>query len=71
MPSLHLNLGKSYEDTGDLERAAASYRDAEACLDVLDDDGYGAMVRRGVAAGLERARTLVARPEQQAPRGEW
>ena len=30
MPSLHLNLGKSYEDTGDLPRAAASYRDAEA-----------------------------------------
>ena len=56
MPSLHLNLGKSYEDTGDLARAAASYAHAAACLDALDDDGYGALVRRGVAAGLDRSR---------------
>ena len=55
MPSLHLNVGKAYEDNGDRDRAAASYRDAAACLDALDDDGYGAMVRRGVAAGIQRA----------------
>jgi hypothetical protein len=54
MPSLHLNLGRSYEDIGDAARAAAEYRRAASCLDALDDDGYGALVRRGVAAGLER-----------------
>ena len=54
MPSLHLNLGRSYEDIGDPHRAAESYRRAAECFDALDDDGYGAMVRRGVAAGLER-----------------
>ncbi len=56
MPSLHLNVGKSYEDAGDLARATAAYRDPEACFDALDEDGYGAMIRRGVAAGLDRAR---------------
>jgi hypothetical protein len=54
MPSLHLNLGRSYEDIGDAARAADEYRRAESCLDTLEDDGYGALVRRGVAAGLER-----------------
>ena len=54
LPSLHLNLGRSYEDLGDPIRAAAEYRLAQSSLDALDDDGYGAMVRRGVASGLER-----------------
>jgi hypothetical protein len=36
-----------------VERAGDRAR-AESCLDALDDDGYGALVRRGVAAGLER-----------------
>jgi len=54
MPSLHLNLGRSYEDLGDSARAAVEYRRAESCLDALADDGYGALVRNGVAAGLER-----------------
>ena len=53
-PSLHLNLGRSYEDLGDIARAAAEYRRAEACLDALADDGYGGLVRTGVTAGLER-----------------
>lgn len=53
-PSLHLNLGRSHEDLGDAERAREHYARAEQCLDLLDDDGYGSLVRRGVAAGLER-----------------
>ena len=48
MPSLHLNLGRSYGDAGDLERAMTSYREAAACLDALDDDGYGALARTGM-----------------------
>jgi hypothetical protein len=54
MPSLHLNLARSYEDIGDSARAAAEYRRAEARLGVLDDDGCGGLVRNGVTAGLER-----------------
>jgi hypothetical protein len=60
MPSLHLNLGRSYEDIGDAARAAAEYRRAESCLDALDDDGYGALVRRGVASGLERTEDIAS-----------
>jgi hypothetical protein len=54
MPSLYLNLGRSYEDIGDAARAGAEYRRAESCLDALADGGYRALVRRGVASGLER-----------------
>lgn len=53
-PSLHLNLGKSHEDLGDHDRACEHYALAQARSDALGDDGYGAMVRRGVAAGLRR-----------------
>ncbi|ADB50396.1 tetratricopeptide repeat protein [Conexibacter woesei] len=53
-PSPHLNLGKSHEDLGDFARAREHYARAEQCLDLLGDDGYGGLVRRGVAAGLER-----------------
>jgi hypothetical protein len=52
--SLYLNLGKSFEDMGDLEGARGSYDLAAARLDALSTDGYGEMVRRAVAAGQER-----------------
>lgn len=55
-PSLYLNLGRSCEDTGDRQRAARLYELAEASLDELDDDGYGALVRRGVSAARARMR---------------
>lgn len=54
MPSLHLNLGRSYEDLGDHGRAIAHYRLAEAASSVLPDNGYGAMVRSGIARGIGR-----------------
>lgn len=53
-PSLHLTLGRSFEDLGDLANAREHYTSAQRCLDALDDDGYGAMIRRGVAAALLR-----------------
>jgi hypothetical protein len=65
MPSLHLNVGKALEDAGELEAARAAYLEASACLDALDDDGYGAMVRRGVASGLERS--AAAEPMKDGP----
>lgn len=53
-PSLHLTLGSSYEDLGDLANARDHYACAQRHLEALDDDGYGAMMRRGVTAALSR-----------------
>jgi hypothetical protein len=53
-PSLHLNLAKSYEDVGDLTAAASQYELAAAAARELPDDGYSAMIRRGINAGRAR-----------------
>jgi tetratricopeptide (TPR) repeat protein len=53
-PSLHLNIGHSYEQLGDRRRAEESYRAAEEHFAALPDGPYGDMVRDGVARGLER-----------------
>jgi hypothetical protein len=57
-PSLHLNLAKSYEDTGDLTAAGRHYELAGKAARALPDDGYSAMIRRGVGSG--RARVAAA-----------
>lgn len=54
-PSLYLNMGRSYENIGDWEEAGRNYDLAAERIDDLPDDGYGAMVRRGIAAGRRRA----------------
>jgi hypothetical protein len=54
LPSLHLNLGKGYEDVGDIAAAREHYLLAERSAAALDDDGYGRMIRGGITAGLER-----------------
>ncbi len=54
MPSLHLNLGKSFEDTGDMTSARVQYLLAERSVEALDDDGYGHMIRGGIVAALKR-----------------
>lgn len=54
LPSLHLNLGASYEALSDFELARHHFREAERCLDALPEDPYGDLVRRGVQAGLAR-----------------
>lgn len=61
-PSLYLNLGRSHEDLGDHDRALVAYLAADARLDTLEDDPYGDLVRRGIAAALERMRTGVTQP---------
>ncbi|MDB5059432.1 MAG: hypothetical protein JWO59_2904 [Chloroflexi bacterium] len=53
-PSLYLNLGLSYEDVGDLDKARRTYDLAAETVGNLDDDGYGAMIRRGIAAARQR-----------------
>ena len=66
MPSLHLNLGKSLEDLGRFEEAGVCYQEAESSLSALPDDGYGDMVRGGVARGQQRIRIALGE-ETAAP----
>lgn len=54
MPSLHLNLGRSHEDLGDLAAARRQYLLAERACSALGGDGYGRMIRGGIAAALTR-----------------
>ena len=53
-PSLYLNLGRSYELMGDVAAARRYYDLAAASAADLPDDGYSAMVRRGIGAGQQR-----------------
>ncbi|KHL10560.1 hypothetical protein CLV56_1968 [Mumia flava] len=52
-PSLHLNLGDGYLRQGRIDDAAAQLAAGLGAQDALVDDGYGELVRRGLAA-LER-----------------
>jgi hypothetical protein len=51
-PSLHLNLGDGYLRQGRFPDAATQLRLGLAAAGTLDDDGYGRMIREGLA-GLE------------------
>lgn len=53
-PSLHLNMGHSYELRGDRASARRQYERAAARIDELPEEPYTAMIRKGIAAGLER-----------------
>lgn len=53
-PSLYLNMGKSYEDLGDIEQAAHYYHLADDSSHVLPTAQYGQMLRNGIKAGLKR-----------------
>jgi hypothetical protein len=54
LPSLHLNLGHSHEETGDLGNAAVAYQRAMAALDGLD-----AGLRESLRGPIERAQRRV------------
>jgi len=62
-PSLYLNLGKSYEDLGDMSRARELYEQGERCVDDVPDGGYAEVVRQGLHNALQRVR-----PEGRAER---
>ncbi|MGX1807150.1 hypothetical protein ACWIGI_15665 [Nocardia sp. NPDC055321] len=47
-PSLHLNLADNYRRLGAFDTARRHLAAARERLDVLDDDGYGSVVRAGV-----------------------
>jgi len=56
LPSLYLNIGKDYEDLKDTANALLNYKAAHSFASSLPEDGYGRMIRMGIANGLERIR---------------
>lgn len=59
LPSLHLNLGDDLLRAGDRDAALGHLAAAEEHLDALADDGYGQMIRRGVAGLAARCEASV------------
>jgi rifampin ADP-ribosylating transferase len=53
-PSLYLNIAKGYEDLEEYEKAAKTYETALSYTNFLNEDGYGKMIKGGIANGLER-----------------
>ena len=53
-PSLHLNVGDGYARRGDLSAARRELDAGLACVATLGDDGYGTMIRKGLAGLAER-----------------
>lgn len=53
-PSLYLNIAKAYEDMEDFDSAKEHYQIAFSYTEFLLEDGYGAMIKGGIANGLER-----------------
>lgn len=58
-PSLHLNLADGYLRAGRVQDARDQLRRAEANRELLLDEGYGAMIRRG----LDRLHTRIQEAE--------
>lgn len=54
LPSLYLNIGKGYEDLNDLENAKSHYQAACSFVQFLPEDGYGNMIKAGIAKALDR-----------------
>lgn len=54
LPSLYLNVGKSYEDLGENTLAQQNYKLAYHYTIHLEQDGYGNMITLGIQAGIER-----------------
>jgi hypothetical protein len=53
-PSLYLNIAKCYEDLHDFVKARENYQLASKFTGFLPEDGYGNMIRAGIANGIER-----------------
>jgi len=55
-PSLYLNMGKAYEDFGDLQEAKRFYELAAGVLASVPDGPYGSLVRDAIARARIRVR---------------
>jgi rifampin ADP-ribosylating transferase len=53
-PSLYLNVGKGYEELGDIEQAKIHYQLASSYTSHLADEGYGKMIKQGIENALKR-----------------
>ena len=53
-PSLYLNVAKCYEDLGNMELAKRNYSLASSFTQFLAEDGYGKMIKAGIASGIAR-----------------
>lgn len=56
LPSLYLNIGKCYEDLSDFENAKSNYEKAFSFTKFLPENGYGNMIKAGIANGLDRVK---------------
>lgn len=54
LPSLYLNIAKCYEDLKDLKKALLNFQLAQSFCYLLPDDGYGNMIKGGIANGIKR-----------------
>ena len=59
-PSLYLNIAKCYEDLKDFAKAKQNYELALSHTAFLLDDGYGDMIKAGIANGLARVDAATA-----------
>ena len=59
-PSLYLNIAKCYEDLKDFAKARENYELALRHTDFLLNDGYGDMIKAGIANGLARVDVATA-----------
>ncbi|HTF16745.1 MAG TPA: hypothetical protein VK658_01665 [Chryseolinea sp.] len=57
LPSLYLNVAKCYEDLKDFDSAKTNYQLALSFSSALLDDGYGKMIKSGIASGIDRVST--------------
>jgi tetratricopeptide (TPR) repeat protein len=53
-PSLYLNIAKCYEDLNDFDNAKQNYELALSYAGFLHEDGYGNMIKTGIANGIAR-----------------
>lgn len=53
-PSLCLNVGKSYEDLGQIQEAIQYYQLGADYSDTLSENPYGNMIKSGITEGLKR-----------------
>jgi tetratricopeptide (TPR) repeat protein len=60
-PSLYLNIAKCYEDLKDFAKAKQNYELALGHTSFLLNDGYGDMIKAGIANGLARIELATGR----------
>ena len=68
-PSLHLNLADGYRRLGDPVQAREHIGRARAAAGALGDDGYGRMIREGIARTAARLVEESGTPDGSAARG--